>query len=50
VQRNLDLMPDGKHILTLSEQLDKNGHLAAAEVDVVVNWFEEIKARFSGVQ
>jgi hypothetical protein len=45
VERSFDLMPDGTHIISLRETPDDNGHTVAPEIRIVVNWFEELKAR-----
>jgi len=38
-------MRDGKKIVSLSESVDENGHVVTHEIDVVLNWFEELRVK-----
>jgi len=47
-QRNYDITPDGKQFLVVllaSAQGEANLRLPRAQINVVVNWFEELKQR-----
>jgi len=41
--RNHDIMPDGKIIVAIASNQASNDASAGSEIDVVVNWFEELK-------
>ena len=44
--RNYDITPDGKFIgLVDASEQTQSGTAAASEIRVVLNWFEELKAR-----
>jgi len=45
VERGFDLMPDGVRIMSLRESSAAGGSVSAAEIRVVLNWFEELKGR-----
>ena len=43
-QRTYDIMPDGR-ILGMRTDVGPDGRLTSPEVQVVLNWFEELKQR-----
>ena len=43
VERSFDLMPDGERIVSLKESSTAGAD--AAEIRVVLNWFEEFKGK-----
>ncbi len=44
--RHFDLMPDGKHFLVvLPEGAGTPARQAPPQINVVLNWFEELKAK-----
>jgi hypothetical protein len=43
--RNFDLMPDGKQLLLLTPPTSANERLTAPQMNVVVSWFEDVKAK-----
>ena len=46
--RGYDMMPDGRHFLSVSDPLLAEGTLRS--LTVVINWFEELKARVPAVK
>ena len=42
---NFDIMPDGKHFVGVTNAGTAAGGSAAPQIEVVLNWFEELKAR-----
>jgi hypothetical protein len=45
-RRNVDVMPDGEHVLGVVTVRDGDAKAAPpSQITVVLNWFEEIKAR-----
>jgi hypothetical protein len=44
--RTFDIMPDGQHFIGVSgEELLREGQSAAPRLEVVLNWFEDLKQR-----
>ncbi len=43
--RNYDITHDGKHFLVVLPAQNDAGKVATAQINVVVNWFEELKQR-----
>jgi hypothetical protein len=43
-RRAVDAMPDGEHVIGLTTGADDVG-VAASQIIVVLNWFDEVKAR-----
>jgi hypothetical protein len=44
-RRPYDIMPDGRFVSVIVEESLDNGSPAAAAVHVVLNWFDELRAR-----
>jgi Tol biopolymer transport system component/predicted Ser/Thr protein kinase len=44
-RRNFDITPDGRFVATVAPGSSTSGPAATAEIHVVLNWFEELKAR-----
>ena len=44
-RRNFDITPDGRFVATIAAGATSSGPAATPEVQVVLNWFEELKAR-----
>jgi len=48
LQRNYDVMPDGKRLIVVLPAADAKANTARVEstqINMVLNWFEELKAR-----
>jgi len=45
VPTNHDIAPDGQRIVAVVASGQKPGVFAASQVHIVLNWFEELKAR-----
>jgi Tol biopolymer transport system component len=45
--RNYDILPDGKHFLGVVPAGQLQASATAPQLQVVLNWFEEVKKRFS---
>jgi hypothetical protein len=46
--RNFDIMPDGQHFIGIVNAGEVGASSAPAQIQVVLNWFEEVKQRASG--
>lgn len=45
VRRNLDMMPDGQHVLGVTSPVTLGSGEQAAQITVVLNWFDELRQR-----
>jgi Tol biopolymer transport system component len=45
MQRNYDVTPDGKEFLVVVPARAASGARPSTQIDVVLNWFEEVRAR-----